>query len=291
MYSLKEAWSILYDKPPVENWDGKFACLELNADVTLATNITRGMMSCYTYNIVTAGKLHIICNGRETLLVPDDIYIYMPGLEIEVLSVSDDFHAYCVLAEEGLTFETPAVYNLVRIAYQPIVQLHEPKQSLPHDIAENLCAKIREIITYLHSNHVYKDEILRMLYAIFLLELQNTQDKTISHTVVSQHVEDIFLEFIRMLPHCFIEHHDISFYASALNITPAYLSRVVRQVTGRTVIDYINRFLVLEATFLLRTSQLSIAQIADRLNFSDSASFSKFFSRMKGISPKEYRNK
>jgi len=39
----------------------------------------------------------------------------------------------------------------------------------------------------------------------------------------------------------------------------------------------------------LQTSQLSIAQIADQLHFADTPSFSKFFSRLKGMSPKEYR--
>jgi transcriptional regulator GlxA family with amidase domain len=64
---------------------------------------------------------------------------------------------------------------------------------------------------------------------------------------------------------------------------------VVRQVTGRTVIDYINQMLLMEATFLLRTSRLSITQIADQLHFADTPSFSKFFSRLKGVSPKDYR--
>ena len=85
------------------------------------------------------------------------------------------------------------------------------------------------------------------------------------------------------------EHHDIPFYASALHITPVYLSRVVRQATGRTVVDYINQMLLMEASFLLQTSGLSITQIADHLHFADTPSFSKFFSRLKGVSPKEYR--
>ena len=53
--------------------------------------------------------------------------------------------------------------------------------------------------------------------------------------------------------------------------------------------DYIDQFLVLEATFLLKTTSLSISQIADRLHFYDIASFSKFFSRMTGVSPRKYR--
>ena len=64
---------------------------------------------------------------------------------------------------------------------------------------------------------------------------------------------------------------------------------MVRQVTGRTVVDYINQMLLMEASFLLQTSGLSITQIADRLHFADTPSFSKFFSRLSGQSPRAYR--
>lgn len=56
-----------------------------------------------------------------------------------------------------------------------------------------------------------------------------------------------------------------------------------------TVIEYINQLLLMEASFLLQTSQLSITQIADRLHFADTPSFSKFFSRLKGKSPRAFR--
>ena len=60
-------------------------------------------------------------------------------------------------------------------------------------------------------------------------------------------------------------------------------------VTGRTVVDYINQMLMMEASFLLRTSPMSITQIAERLHFADTPSFSKFFLRMKGVNPRRYR--
>ena len=128
-----------------------------------------------------------------------------------------------------------------------------------------------------------------MLYSIFLLDLQNAQQRAIVQRQTPQRVEEIFIGFIRLLPHHFAQHHDIPFYAGQLHLSPVYLSRVVRQVTGRTVVDYINQMLLMEASFLLQTSQLSITQIADRLHFADTPSFSKFFSRLSGMSPKEYR--
>ena len=207
----------------------------------------------------------------------------------QIIATSDDFHGYCLMADEHVTIEAPSVHDLLHLAYLPIVQLHEPKQTLAADTAQHLIMKLREIIGYLHSTHIYKGEVLRMLYSIFLLDLQNAQNSAIVHRQTPQRVEEIFIGFIRLLPRHFAEHHDIAFYADQLHISPVYLSRVVRQVTGRTVVDYINQMLLMEATFLLQTSRLSITQIADRLHFADTPSFSKFFSRLKGMSPKEYR--
>lgn len=276
---------------PIGNWDGKIYCNETDAAITYRANETHGYMAAYMFTLVLEGWLTIIYNGQELTLHPDDIYMYSPGLPVTIVSASDDYHGICLLADEHTTIESPTVHDLVHIAYAPIVQLHEPKLKLSHDDVQRLGDKMREIRDYLHSDHIYKEKILQMLYAVFLLDLQDAQEKAIPQRTVPQRVEEIFIGFLRLLPLHFAEHHDIGFYASQLNISTVYLSRVVRQVTGRTVIDYINQFLVMEASFLLRTSQLSVNQIAERLHFADLASFSKFFSRQKGMSPRDYRNK
>ncbi len=289
MYSLTEGWKEMIGLLP-EGWNGKMYCNETDASTTMLTNRIGGFLAAYTFTIVINGWLKLFYNGHELTLYPDDLYIYSPGLSVNIIAVSDDYHGICLLADEYTTFEMSAIHDLVHIAYQPIVQLNEPKLALSHEVAVRLTDKMFEIISYLNSNHIYKDKILSMLYSVFLLDLQNEQNRVITNRQVPQRVEEIFIDFIRILPHHFAEHHDIGFYASSLNISPVYLSRVIRQVSGRTVIDYINQMLVNEATFLLRTSSLSIAQIADQLNFADTPSFSKFFSRMKGMSPREYRN-
>lgn len=289
MYHLKEAWTLMHGTPPTEDWDGRFVCTEMNRQSVLEANETEGMMSAYTFNIITSGWLRELYNGHELTLRPDDLHIYLPGMPVTILDASDDFLGYSVMVEEDYAYDNPATYNLAQMAYLPIVQLHEPKQTLPHDTATHLCGKMREIIDYLHSDHVYKGRILSMLYGVFMLDLQNAQDKALTTRRVPQRVEEIFIGFVRLLPQHCASHHDIAFYAWQLNISPVYLSRVVRQVSGRTVIDHINQFLASEACFLLRTSKLSIAQISDRLHFSEPAAFTRFFTRMKGCLPKEYR--
>ena len=289
MYTLKEWWNVSIGEDPVKDWDGKVYCTPTNAEMTMQTNLTQGFLSCYTFTLVTEGWLAMNYNGIEIHLTKGDLYIYSPGLSVTVLSISQDYRSYCLMVDEHTTLETPSIRDMVSMAYLPIVQLSEPKLSLPHETAALLESRMREIINYLHSDNTYKQQVLRMLYAIFLLDLQNAQDRIIVHRHVPQRIEEIFIGFNRLLPLHFVEHHDIGFYADRLHITSDYLSRVVKRVTGRTVIDYINQMLLMEASFLLRTSKLSIAQIGQRLNFADAPSFTKFFSRLKGMTPKEYR--
>lgn len=289
MYTLKEWWNISIGEDPVKDWDGKVYCTPGNAEMTMQTNLTQGFLSCYTFTLVTEGWLTMNYNGIEIHLTKGDLYIYSPGLSVTILSISQDYRSYCLMVDEHTTLETPSIRDMVSMAYLPIVQLSEPKLSLPQETAALLESRMREIINYLHSDNTYKQQVLRMLYAIFLLDLQNAQDRIIVHRHVPQRIEEIFIGFNRLLPLHFVEHHDIGFYADRLHITSDYLSRVVKRVTGRTVIDYINQMLLMEASFLLRTSKLSIAQIGQRLNFADAPSFTKFFSRLKGMTPKEYR--
>lgn len=279
----------MHGTEPVEQWDGRIYCNETDAAITYRANEIHGYMASYTFTLVLEGWLVIIYNGQELTLRPDDIYMYSPGQPVTIVSASDNYHGICLLADEHVTIESPTVHDLVHIAYAPLVQLHEPILMLQHEDAVRIGEKMREIHDYLHSDHIYKSKILEMLYAVFLLDLQDAQEKAIPKRSVPQRVEEIFIGFLRLLPQHFAQHHDIAFYASALDISSVYLSRVVRQVAGRTVIDYVNQFLVMEAAFLLRTSRLSITQIADRLHFADPASFSKFFTRLKGVSPKTYR--
>ncbi|MBR5972678.1 MAG: helix-turn-helix transcriptional regulator [Paludibacteraceae bacterium] len=290
MYTLNEYLPIFVgDDLPEKGWNEGMYCIETNAEIILRTNLTKGFVSCFAFMLVDKGWMTIHYNGRELTIHPNDLYVYSPCLPVSVMATSDDFHGFCLMADEHVTIEAPSVHDLVYLAYMPIVQLHEPKQTLASDSVKHLLMKMCEIISYIHSDHIYKGEVLRMLYSIFLLDLQNAQQRAIVHRQTPQRVEEIFIEFIRLLPRYFAQHHDIPFYADQLHISTVYLSRVVRQVTGRTVIDYINQMLMIEATFLLKTSQLSISQIADYLHFADTPSFSKFFLRLKGMSPKEYR--
>jgi len=289
MYRLKEWWDITIGGEPYDGWDGKVVCTESNGDLTRKTNITQGFLACYTFTLVTQGWLTMQYGNGEVKIQQGDLYIYSPGLAVTIIDASADYQSVCLMVDEFTTLESPAVRDMVSLAFLPIVQLSTPKLTLTAEQASLFEGRMREIISYQQSLNVYKDKLLRMLYAVFLVDLQNVLEVSITHRQVPPRVEEIFIGFNRLLPEHFIEHRDIGFYADQLCITNDYLSRIVKKVSGRTVGDFINQMLLMESCYLLRTTSLSISQIAERLHFAAPAAFTHFFTRMKGISPREYR--
>jgi AraC-like DNA-binding protein len=99
----------------------------------------------------------------------------------------------------------------------------------------------------------------------------------------------LFIRFRSLLVKQFWRHRSVSFYSSNLNVSPKYLSEVIKKETGKTAGAWIDNAIILEAKVLLQNKDLSIQQIADKLNFSDQSVFGKFFKNQEGISPLEYR--
>lgn len=289
MYKLKEWWNLTIGPDPIDDWDGNVLCTESNAQMTQLTNVTQGFLACYTFTLVIRGWLKMNYNGEELTIEQGDLYIYSPGMAVTIIDVSAEYQSICLMVDESTTLESPTVRDMVTLAYQPLVQLSQPKLSLTAEQVAMFESRMQEMIAYQHSSNIYKPKLLQMLYAVFLLDLQNVQDKVIIHRHVPQRVEEIFIEFNRLLPRHFIEHRDIAFYAGKLCITNDYLSRIVKRVSGRTVVDLINQMLLMEASYLLRASSLNISEIAERLHFAEPAAFTHFFTRLKGMSPRDFR--
>lgn len=95
--------------------------------------------------------------------------------------------------------------------------------------------------------------------------------------------------FVRLVTEHHLKEHYLAFYARELEITPKYLSKLVREVTGRSAPDWIDSFLVLEAKNMLKYSDMAIKEIVFKLHFPDQSSFYKFFKLHTGMIPSEYR--
>ena len=95
-----------------------------------------------------------------------------------------------------------------------------------------------------------------------------------------------FLNLVR--EHC-IEERGLNFYADKLCITPKHLSKVIKGNSNMSAAAWIDNSVVLEARVMLKSTNMTIQQISDELNFTSQSFFGKFFKRVTGMSPKEYR--
>lgn len=97
-------------------------------------------------------------------------------------------------------------------------------------------------------------------------------------------------DFLKLVRTNYKEQRGLDFYADKLCFTPKYMSSVVKQASGISAGEWIDRYIILEAKALLKSTNMTIQQIGDEFNFANQSFFGKYFKRLVGVSPKEYRN-
>ncbi len=100
----------------------------------------------------------------------------------------------------------------------------------------------------------------------------------------------IFEQFIRLAGEYHTRYRNVGFYADKLCLTPKYLSKLIKNASGRSAPEWIDAFVILEAKNMLKYSDSSIKEIVYRLNFPNQSVFYKFFKCRTGMTPSEYRN-
>ena len=101
--------------------------------------------------------------------------------------------------------------------------------------------------------------------------------------------QDNLRRFVALVSRYAGRERNIPFYANQLCMAPHYLSTLVKETSGQTVMQWINETAVKEVKVWLAYSDESVAQISERLNFPCPASLVKFFKRETGMTPGQYR--
>jgi len=99
----------------------------------------------------------------------------------------------------------------------------------------------------------------------------------------------LFTDFIQLVSEFAPEHHTIDYYASRLCITPRYMSTIIKQVSGKSAKQWIDDALVTRIKIELKHTDKSVARICDEMNFPNPSFLTKFFKRMTGMTPREFR--
>lgn len=128
------------------------------------------------------------------------------------------------------------------------------------------------------------------LMKAMLCEVLNEVSKSCVAQEKGSRTQEIFLKFSSMVKENFKTTRNVKYYADQLCITPKYLCKIVSECVGSSPSQFIDSLVMNEAKQMLRTSNLSIQQISETLNFPNQSFFGRFFKTHAGISPGAYRN-
>lgn len=132
---------------------------------------------------------------------------------------------------------------------------------------------------------------IRSLQTALMSELQNIikkENEDNDHKTAGRK-ETIFQHFANLVNQYADKEHNIAFYADQLCLTPNHLGTTIREVSGMTVQDWIHRRIIQQAKLFLMYSDMPVGEIAERLHFSTSSTFCKFFKKKTNMTPRKYR--
>lgn len=235
------------------------------------------------------GSLHI--NLREHTLIPGRMVIALPNQIIEHRRFSSDFKGIFFIISKHLLETLPKVGNVLSLFFYlkdyPCFDLSEREQEVVEEYHKFIRKRLRV------KDDLYRREVVIGLMQGFFFELCNifyihTPNGDAMVKIKSRN-EHIFEKFYEVLVEHYQRERSVKFYADQLCLTPKHLSGVVKALSGKTVGEWVDELVILEAKALLNSSSLNIQEIADRLHFANQSFFGKYFKNQTGISPKEYR--
>ena len=191
----------------------------------------------------------------------------------------------------GIRFDFIKVFQeSIRILDNPCITLDDFQMSIANDYF-NLARKVvgtpfsnkREIIGSLLTSLTY------LSTDVWEHQVDEARKKTGSQR--SARLNQILEQFLALVNEYHCSERGMAFYADKLCLTPKYLSKLIRQASGRSAPEWIDEFVILEAKNLLKYTNLAIKEIVFQLHFPNQSVFYKFFKAHTGMTPSEYRNK
>lgn len=238
----------------------------------------------YTIILVkdAAGK-HII-DFNEYPLEPNQVYFVSPGQVHQVIEERQSL-GYVILFSAEFLAESHIPCYFIDDLNLFNDHGHTPPLPLSNREVEHLSDLCEEMLKIQNSDLKYKEEAIGSYIKLFLIHGNNACTLKNENPQNQEAINSILKNFKNLVNEKFQEWHQTSDYASELNVTPDYLNRVIKSLTGKTAKEFIQARITTEARRLLYFSDLSSKEVGYRLGFSEPANFSAFFKKNTGFSP------
>jgi len=225
-------------------------------------------------------------NLRNYSIGAGGFIIILPGQLVARSEVSDDFEGKVVLMSRHFA-ESLDIGRTLSLTASIVNQPYYQFQGGAIDIVRSYISTCQAMIRQNGDNGTIR-EVLRLLARAFFLgakPLLTSREDSLSVGPYSKLTE----EFLAMVEEDYRTERRLDHYAAKLGRNTKYLSRHIKEETGRNASDWIDRCVILDAQARLLSTNDSIREISESLGFPTQSFFGKYFKRVIGMTPKEYR--
>ena len=238
------------------------------------------------------GSIRTTVNRHEYVVGCNDTLIVQSGSIVEFLSGSDDLKIIAMAFEDK---GNESLFNSSTMNANSYI-MHRSVPMLLHleddemQMQKRLYKEIRQF--YSKVDVTYRSEVVKgYLYvsvATFLSKLGgiNMQEKVLYE---GSRENELYLQFMDDLQVFGSKERTVSFYADRCCVSPKYFSKMIHLASGKTPIQLIKERVIVEAKVLLNSTDMSIQEIAEALNFPNDSFFCRYFKQEVKMSPMKYR--
>lgn len=238
------------------------------------------------FSICIKGNARFRINMQEYNVNTDTIATILPNAIIEPLEKSEDFFLETLFFSFDFISELPlpSDFNILeKIEQNPCLQISK-------DEIHNLLKFHAFIVEqYNRKEHQYRQEIAKCLLFALIAELGSIYSSKEKSSKNLTRMEKLTSQFFSLLRKHYKEERNVLFYADKMCLTSKYLTTIIRRVTGKSILHWIHDAIITAAKVHLKSSDKTVLQISEELNFSDSSQFCRFFRKYTNMSPKQYR--
>jgi AraC-like DNA-binding protein len=213
----------------------------------------------------------------------------LPGQIMQYKSISEDFSGLFIVMSQKFT-ESLMPNAQERLPLSLSVR-DNPAIPLDEEALQGMIDyfyMLKRVIQV--KDHPYRMEVARHLTLSFFYGAGVYFHNLDENRKMTQY-EVIFEKFLEAVQKYHKQERGLEFFADKVCVSAKHLSKVVKETSGKTANDWIDEHVALEAKALLKSTNMTIDQISEELNFPSQSFFGKYFKRVTGMSPRDYKGK
>jgi len=205
----------------------------------------------------------------------------------------NDYSGYSLLIHADFIRNYPLTKNIKRFGFfsysaNEALHLSQKEKEIVISIFENIDRDLNSTIDDFSQDVVVSQIETLLNYSNRFYKRQFITRKAASSDLLSQ-MEQLLSDFFDKEETMNKGLPTVEYLAEQLNVSPRYLSDMLRSLTGQSAQQHIHEKLIEKAKEYLTATNLSVSEIAYRLGFEYSQSFNKLFKKKTNLTPVEFK--